>query len=225
MISSFRSSVLLLFAAVTVISCEGGIFMKNITEGTIEYKAVPVRKTNTSPMLLPDKMVVKFKDNFHAAELEAGMGFAKMKFISDPLKKQFITQVNLLDKFTSTLDQKALDTVCYYYPEYTVEESGETKDIAGYNCKKATLKFTDGSDPVEVWYTKDIGIKTPNWSNTYYKIDGVLMEYSLRKFGLELRFTATSVTEGTIAPEYFTVPAEYKKIENAELEKMFEGFF
>jgi hypothetical protein len=99
------------------------------------------------------------------------------------------------------------------------------KEIAGYECKDATLTFADGSPDLVVWYTKDIGIKNPNWSNAYYKIDGVLMDYTLRKYGLELRFTATSVSEATIDDKYFTIPADYEMVNNADLETMFSGFY
>ncbi|GAB4145056.1 MAG: hypothetical protein Fur0041_19770 [Bacteroidia bacterium] len=206
-------------------SCSGGIFKKDISEGTIEFKSEAVGENKPSAMLVPDKMTVKFKDNYSAAELEAGMGFARMKFISDPVKKEFVSQVNMLDKFTSKLDMKGVETSNYYFPDYTVDYGKETKEIAGYKCKKATLKFKDGSQPVDVWFTNDINIKNPNWSNAYYKIDGVLMEYTLKKYGLELHFTATTVTEGSVDQSVFTVPAGYKTVDNKELEDMFAGFF
>ncbi|MEO5642196.1 MAG: hypothetical protein ABIQ40_10870, partial [Bacteroidia bacterium] len=101
----------------------------------------------------------------------------------------------------------------------------KTKDIAGYSCKNAILKFKDGSPSYEVWFTKDISIKDPNWANAYYKIDGVLMDYRLKKYGLELHFTATSVSEAKIDDSYFTIPADFEPVKNSELEKMFEGFY
>jgi hypothetical protein len=169
--------------------------------------------------------VVKFKDNYSAAELEAGLGFAKMKFISDPKSNQFRSQVFFFEKKQSTMNMEELKRTNYYLPDYDVEYGNKTKEIAGYKCKNATLKFKDGSPSYEVWYTKDIGIKNPNWSNAYYKIDGVLMDYRLKKYGLELHFTATSVSEASIDPAYFTIPPEYEPVKNSELERMFEGFY
>ena len=154
------------------------------------------------------------------------MGMAKMKFISDPHKKIFHSQVFfLVEKKQSSMTHEELKHTNYYLPDYEVEYGTKTKEIAGYKCKNATLKFKDGSPSYEVWYTKDIDIKDPNWSNAYYKIDGVLMDYRLKKYGLELHFTATSVAEATVDQTYFTVPAEFDPVKNSELEKMFSGFY
>ncbi|HEU4716366.1 MAG TPA: hypothetical protein VFU15_00955 [Bacteroidia bacterium] len=205
-------------------SCSN-FFKKDIKEGVIEFKAEAVGPKEHASMTVPDKMTVKFKDNYSAAELEAGFGFARMKFISDPVKKQFYSQVVFVDKKQSVMDMDEIRKTNYYFPDYDVIYGNGTREIAGYKCKNATLKFKDGSDPIEVWYTKDIAIKDPNWSNAYYKVDGVLMDYRLKKFGLELHFTATSVTDAKIDQSYFCVPPDFGKVRNAELEAMFKGFY
>lgn len=201
-------------------------FKKDIKEGVIEFKSEAVFEKDNGSMSVPDKMVVKFKDGYVAAELEAGMGFAKMKFISDPVKKEFLSQVFfIMEKKQSKMDFEEMKKTNYYLPDYEVEYGKKTKEIAGYNCKNATIKFKDGTPSYEIWYTKDISIKDPNWSNAYYKVDGVLMDYRLKKYGLELHFTATSVSEATIDSSYFTIPAEFEPVKNADLEKLFEGFY
>lgn len=217
---------LLLFLTVSAFasSCSD-FFKKDIKEGVIEFKAEAVDSKDHASMTVPDKMVVKFKNDYSAAELEAGLGFAKMKFISDPVKKEFRSQVFFFEKRQSIMQMPEIEKTNYYYPDYDVEYAKDSKEIAGYKCKKAILKFKDGSAPVEVWYTKDIAIKNPNWSNAYYKVDGVLMDYKLKKYGLELHFTATSVSEATIDDSYFNIPTEYSMVKNIELEKMFSGFY
>ena len=202
-----------------------GIFKKDLKEGSIEYKAEAVGSKEHQSITVPDKMIVKFKNNYVAAELEAGLGFAKMKFISDPIQKIFLSQVFFFEKKQSKMDFDEIKKTNYYLPDYDVVYGSQTKEIAGYTCKNATIKFKDGSPSYDVWYTKDINIKDPNWSNAYYKLDGVLMDYKLKKYGLELHFTATTVSEATIDQNYFTIPAEYENVKDSELEKMFEGFY
>jgi GLPGLI family protein len=219
------SRVICLLLATSLLQACSSFFKKDIKEGEIDYKAESVDAKDRSSMTVPDKMVVKFKDNYVAAELEAGLGFAKMKFISDPVKKQFLSQVFFFEKKQSKMDNDEIKKTNYYMPDYDVEYGNQTKEIAGYTCKNATIKFKDGSPSYDVWFTKDISIKDPNWSNAYYKIDGVLMDYKLKKYGLELHFTATSVSEATIDQSYFTIPKEYESVPNSELEKMFQGFY
>lgn len=222
--SGFIRAASFVFVAVAFGACSD-FFKKDIKEGTIEYKAEAVSSKEHSSITVPDKMEVKFKNDYSSAELEAGMGFAKMKFISDPVKKEFRSQVFFFEKKQSLMKSDEIRQNNYYLPDYEVEYGNKKKDIAGYSCKNAILKFKDGSPQIEVWYTKDIAIKDPNWANAYYKIDGVLMDYRLKKFGLELHFTATSVSESTIDDSYFTIPSEYATVKNADLEKMFSGFY
>ncbi|HTL82481.1 MAG TPA: hypothetical protein VL651_12295, partial [Bacteroidia bacterium] len=202
-----------------------GIFKKDLREGIIEYKAEAVDSKDHSSLTVPDKMVVKFKNDSSEAELEVGMGFAKMKFISDPGKEQFKSQVFFFEKKMSLMDMAEIRKTNYYFPDYDVEYGNKSKEIAGYKCKNAILKFKDGTPSLEVWYTKDISIKNPNWANAYYKIDGVLMDYRLKKYGLELHFTATCVSDAQIDKSNFAIPTDYVKVPNSELEKMFSGFY
>jgi hypothetical protein len=210
--------------AVFLHSCDG-IFVKNLKEGEIEFKAESADSKDHATFTVPDKMIVKFKNDFSSAELEAGLGFAKMKFISDPTKKEFRSQVFFFEKKQSVMSFDEVKQNNYYLPDYDVEYGSKSKDIAGYTCKNAILKFKDGSPDQEVWFTKEISIKDPNWSNAYYKVDGVLMDYKLKKFGLELHFTATAVKESKIDDSYFKIPAEYSLVKNEDLEKMFAGFY
>lgn len=218
-------TLLLCIAAFSLHNCSDGIFNQKLKEGIIEYKAEPINAKESMAMWAPDNMEVKFKDGLWTANLEAGMGAMRMDFISDPTKQQFISLVSFLGKFYSVMDKTEIDSTNYYLPDYEVSYPGEKKVIAGYDCEKAVLTFKDNSPSMEVWFTKEIQIKDPNWSNCYYKIDGVLMDYNLRKFGLELHFTATTVSEAQIDPSVFTVPSDYKLKPNADLEKMMSGFF
>ena len=206
-------------------NCSDGLFNQSLKEGIIEYKAEPVNAKESMAMWAPDEMEVKFKDGKWIANLEAGMGAMRMDFISDKASGKFTSLVSFLGKFYSVMEHPEIDSVNYYLPDYDVEYPGDKKQIAGYDCEKAVLKFKDNSPSMEVWFTKEIQIEDPNWANCYHKIDGVLMDYNLKKFGLELHFTATSVSEAQIDDSAFEVPSDYKLKPNSELEKMMSGFF
>lgn len=195
----------------------------SIAEGIIEYKATPVDPKSNMAAIAPSKMTVKFKNDYSNAEMVAGFGMASMSFVSDPKKSEFTSMVNLIgQKYYSLMPMEDVMKNNHFLPEYEVKETKETKEIAGYKCKKAILQFKDTTKPIEVWYTKEIRFKNPNWSNVYYKIDGVLMEYTLKKFGLELHFVASSVNAAKIDDTIFKLQPDYKKISNEALEAMFK---
>ena len=51
------------------------------------------------------------------------------------------------------------------------------------------------------------------------------MDYRLKKYGLELHFTATLVSDAQVDMNNFTIPPDYTKVNNKDLEKMFSGFY
>lgn len=217
--------IVTLFTLVFLWACEEKTTTAKISEGIIEYKATPINPKSSLSMMFPDKMTVKFRNDYTLAELDAGVGAMHIAFLSDPNKKTFTNMVSFLDKKAAVLDSSAIRIRNYYLSDYSVTETKETKKIAGYTCKKAILKFADKSPDMEVWYTNELQVNRPNWSNAFYKIDGVLMDYRLRKFGLELHFTAKSVMPAKIDSTVFTVPAEYKMISEDELDQSLQGFF
>jgi GLPGLI family protein len=218
---------LILFSlAFLISSCGNHINPKFISEGIIEYKATAVDPNNSMAALAPSKMNVKFKDNYCDAEMTAGMGLFSISFISDPQKKKFTNLVKLINqKFATVIEGAELKKEVDGEPKPIIEKTSDTKIIAGYNCKRAKVTFADGKTPgFDVWYTTEINIENPNWSNPFHEIEGVLMEYQLKRFNLELRFKCVSVTKASIDNSAFELPAEYRVITQAEMGKKFEGF-
>jgi hypothetical protein len=199
---------------------------KFISEGIIEYKATPVDPNNSMAALAPTKMLVKFKDNFTEAEMTAGMGLFATSFISDPGKKRFIHLVKLINqKFALITSGDSVKKEIDADPKPIIEITSETKQVAGYTCKRAKISYADKSIPCfDVWYTTELNIQNPNWSNPFHDIEGTLMEYQLKRYGLELRFTCTSVSKSSIDESIFELPADYKIITRKEMDKKFEGF-
>jgi len=217
---SFLGVLYILFAA----SC-GQTDEKFISEGVIEYDAKVVDESNPMASLAPNKMLVKFKNNYSVAEMSAGMGLFATSFISNPEEKKLIQLVKLLNKKFSLVQNEAeIKKENLSYPVDVKLVEG-TKVIAGYNCKKAHVKLEDeyGVNEFDIYYTTELDIKDPNFANPYSMIDGVLMEYQLKKFGLEMRFTAKVVKNESIDDITFELPADYKKISQAEMNELFLG--
>ena len=197
---------------------------KFISEGEIEYDASVLDLDNSMATMAPNKMTVRFKANKSCAEMTAGMGLFSTSFISDPETKTFTQLVKILNKkFMLTQDEKAINKENERYPLQLVPTK-ETKIIAGYKCVKMKVVPLDKTaTPYDIYYTNELNIQTPNFTNPYYKIDGVLMEYQLKKFGLEMRFVAKSVKADAVDDKCFQVPTEYKKVSEKEMKMIFEN--
>jgi hypothetical protein len=196
---------------------------KFISEGEIVYDATVIDQNNPMATMAPSKMTVHFKANKSCAEMSAGMGLFSTSFISDPEKKSVTQLVKILNKkFLSILDEKAINKENEHFPIDLILTK-ETKIIAGYKCMKAHVIPKDkAATPFDIYYTEELNIQNPNFTNPFHMVDGVLMEYQLKKFGLEMRFVAKSVTKDLVDDKCFQIPYDYKKVTEKEMKAIFD---
>lgn len=209
--------------------CKGGLFDRRISEGIIEYE---VSYPNIDPDdmlagLMPTSMIMKFKNNQFNAELSAGMGMFKTNFISNSNDYFLINSVKLINKkYATKLDQKAVEKMNEKYSKFYISKLDEKKEIAGYNCKKALVVFDDvANESFYVYYTDEINISNPNWSNIFKDIDGVLLEYQMERYGIMMKFTAKSVTETKLEDSEFQLTSDYENLTLTDLEKEINAIF
>ncbi|MBN2779306.1 MAG: hypothetical protein JXR36_16870 [Bacteroidales bacterium] len=98
----------------------------------------------------------------------------------------------------------------------------ETKEIAGYTCKKAEVK--SGDEIIEVFYTDEIAVPKGMNDNSGFKgIEGVLMEYSVVQEGLIMIMTVKEIKKGKVNKGMFVIPDDYEVKTAEELGGMFGG--
>jgi|AntAceMinimDraft_14_1070370.scaffolds.fasta_scaffold82667_1 GLPGLI family protein len=98
----------------------------------------------------------------------------------------------------------------------------ETKEIAGYTCKKAEV--SNGDDIIEVYYTDEINVPTGmNDNNGFKGINGLLMEYSVVQEGMIMIMTVKEVKKGKVNKGMFVIPDDYEIKTMDELGGMFGG--
>ena len=199
---------------------------KGISEGTIEFDAVAVDKNNSLADMAPKTLLVKIKDGKSYAEMSSAMGLLTVVYISDYEAKTLTQLVKVVYKKHICIQQAdELDKAIAASPKPKVQFTSDTKVIAGYKCKKAIISYDDPKMPkFDVFYTDEIAIEKPNWFNEFREIDGVLLEYQLKRYNIELRFTAKTITPGPISDDTFKVPDDdYRKVSQKELEDIFSN--
>lgn len=101
-------------------------------------------------------------------------------------------------------------------------ETDEIKKIAGYDCKKVKVDMVNNPGVTfDIYYTSELGMDSINNIGPYKKIKGMLMQYRLKKLGLEMCFTATSVKKQEVKEDVFEVPPYYEIVTRSEMEKLF----
>lgn len=176
--------------------------------------------------LAPDKMTVKFKNNISFAQVIAGMGLFETDFINDEPDKKIVQMVRLFNKkYAYIADTGAINKELGKDSHFEITPTGETKKIAGYKCNEALVKSKDSSVPsFTVYYTTDIQLENPNWSTPFKDINGVLMGYRIKRYGMYLQFTADKVEPIENDDKTFKVPSDYKLITKVQLDQLIMGF-
>lgn len=191
-------------------------------EGTIEFDTKGVDEKHPFYGLAPSEATLKFKDEKFIMEMST-MGMFNTTIIGDLKAKtmaQTVKFMNIKQACVENENEIKSDNKDY---ELKIEETKDTKKIAGYNCRK--LKVTMVRDPnitFDAWYTKDLGAENCNMLNPYHEVKGMLMDYRVKKMGLEMHFVAKSVKQNEIPESSFEIPASLKIISKDEMKKFFD---
>lgn len=197
---------------------------KILNEGVIEFDVTAVDPNHPWAGMIPSTATLKFKDDKFLMEMST-MGMFTTTFICDQTSKTLTQMVKFLDIKQACIEKE--EEIIKENLGYKVkwEETGETKKIAGYTCKKLKVNMVaDPSIKFEAYYTKDMGAENVNELSPYKGIKGMLLQYRLKKMGLELQFTAKSVKKGEVTDNIFEIPAYFKIVDKAEIEKIFQQF-
>lgn len=225
----FRILYIILLTLVSVLvmlwGCKSFTTSK-ISEGTIEYAVSypPGKEDNFMASMLPTIIKYNFKNNEASVDLAISMGIVSTSLIANLNKKEVTQTLSIMGKkFATKLDSNQVEKMIQREPESKIVFLDKTKKIAGYNCKSARVDFlSDTISDFEIYYTEDINIKEPNWSSPFRNIKGVLMEFHIKKYGVEMILTAKNVLKNEIKDGHFDLTPDYKMIPIEEMDKMFE---
>ncbi len=99
------------------------------------------------------------------------------------------------------------------YDSMTIAYSGETKNILGYECKKATLRLKDGTT-FSLYYAPNIVPSVKEFQYQFKDIPGFVLEYEATEGeNRKITYTATKVNISPVPVSKFEIPtAGYRMI-------------
>ena len=230
-ISEPRTSMTAITRFVFILFCVSLFSCKNLTtekieEGTIEYEiSYPFpNESSISAELMPSTLVYQFKEGYTLSTISASMGVFNTYIITDRDNKKLTQGLKIMGKkYKVEFDQKQINEMIAMEPKMKIQLTEETKVIAGYKCKKAICSYPDTTLPsLEVFYTNDIKQDKANWYSTYKEIDGVLMEFYVKRYGIHMKLIAKSVLKDPVENNIFKLDGDYKSISAAEMDSYFK---
>jgi len=109
-------------------------------------------------------------------------------------------------KYISYLDGKGRKDKNQKYEGIKFTETGETKTVVGYECRKVVAKLADGSS-YNVFYTSSI-VPSAGYEYQFKDLPGLVLEYeaSFEQGDTRVTFTASNITFTPVPVAKFDVP-------------------
>jgi len=204
----------MLFSACDSLKPGGG----KITEGKISYK-IDLSQTEMNfiqkQLMEAAKLTIAFKDAYVKTDFDLGM--VATTVIADGDSKTGLMLFSMMgNKTAAKMTAEDFSKKQKEKGNYTIDYADETKEIAGYRCKKATVKLENGAT-LSMFYTEDIQPAKINTEFTYEGIKGFPLEMQINMNGMVVNLVAGSV-DGTPLPEnYFSmeIPEGYTETDLA----------
>lgn len=216
-------NILLLVQALIFTCCGQPKTTENKEEGVIDFDTRAVDKENPLYGLAPSSAVLKFKGEKFAIEMNA-FGMFKTAIIGDSKAKTLAQTINFMDVKQACIENEQEVKEDNKDFELKIEETTETKKIIGLNCYKAKVtRVSDPGNSFDVWYTKDLGMADCNSLTPYSQLKGVLIDYRVKKMGLEMHFLATSFKNVEVNDNTFEIEPSMKIVSRDEMSKFFAG--
>ncbi len=201
----------------------------NKFEGTIVYSITLEGMENMPPeaagMMKNMELVYSLKNEHFRMDTKTMM--SNTIVISDSKKQTAFTLMDMMgSKFMIKVKpediKKETDA-----PAPKIVLLDETKEIAGYTCKKASITMNMGTGTgtglgtgeitTIVYYTDKIA-NSKAYGTRFRSLPGFPLEYSIDMNGMKMKMTTTSVTKEKIEDSKFDLPSGYKETTTEELQ-------
>jgi hypothetical protein len=143
-------------------------------------------------------------------------------YLIDTKNQTVVTLVdNNGDKYLIRAGKEDYEKELKQYASVQFTDTKETKEIAGYTCKRAIGKMPDGKT-FDVYYSMDLIPENKQFNRRFVNLKGIPLQFEiLNKNGTKTTMIATKVDLFAVPGSYFDVPKSgYKEISREEMSKI-----
>jgi GLPGLI family protein len=209
-----------LFVIILITGCNNNVKDGEIREGRIEYKITYLNSDefHFDESLLPRKMILEFNDDYYINIIDGFLGVFRLSNITYFKNNRCTTYLKALDK-SYVYHGNKYELMCCFNDmnDMNIEFHNSSKEIAGFNCQKATATFKNSDNVFDIYYTKELYLKNPNSTNPYRELNGVLMEFYLNLGPYKMKFSATDFIHKEPNKKNFHIPEDARKVTREEM--------
>ena len=202
------------FIVLMLVECESKQ-TKQLTGGEIIYEiSYPCLEKNEESFLflLPKKMIMTFSNDQFKNEFIFPTKSSSLGLINNSYRKNAMLLFGLgNNKKYTIIDSNNVDFLLKDLPNYQkTTVSSQEVFFLDKPCNKIKIKSLQNDSIYEIITLKDLKIKNVNWCTPFYMIDDVIMEYSVKQFGMEMHFKAVSIKNITLEANYLQLEKKYR---------------
>jgi len=180
------------------------IAQKTISEGIIKYN-IQVQNSDKSNAIVDSATVIIYlKGDLSRTDMINSLGsettIADIKANSAVILKQYSGQ-----KLMITLTKEDWKNKYDKYDGIVFQPSEETKEIAGYTCKKTTAQLKNGTT-FFVYYAPDVNVINKEYEPIFKNLPGLPVQYEFTQGKLTFLYTISTVNLNPIPSSRFDVP-------------------
>lgn len=193
---------------------------RTISDARITYKVeVPPEQLQMEAMFAGSSMTQYIRGNL--SRVDMNFNVVNYIYLINSQKEDVITLMdNHGDKYLIRTDKKTYEADVKRFASIQFADQSETREIAGYKCRKTIGTMPDGAT-FEVFYTTDIVPENPYYNRRFQNLKGIPLEYEIpTKSGSKMRAIATKVDLSPVPASIFDVPRGYREITAEELKKI-----
>ena len=185
---------------------------RTISDARIEYKLeLPPEQLQMEAMFAGSSMIQYIRGNL--SRIDMNFNIVNYIYLINAQTEGLITLMdNHGDKYLIRTDKKSYEEDMKRFQTTTFTDQSETREIAGFKCRKAIGKMQDGST-FDVYYTLDIIPENRYYNRRFLNLKGIPLEYEIvMKSGSKMKAIATKVDLSPVPMSVFDVPKGYREI-------------
>jgi GLPGLI family protein len=195
---------------------------KSLTEGSLVYN-ISVETGSAEPKMADmwdgATTTVYLKGNESRTEVVSGLG-SEATIYNAATGNGAILKNYSGQNIMITLTAQERDKNNTKYEGITFENTGETIEIAGFNCHKALAKLKDGTT-FTVYYTTDVNVANKNYDYQFKTLPGLAVQYEGQYGKMKFKFTLSKINYSPVPASKFEIPKSgYRVLTYDEAKKL-----
>ncbi|MBG16080.1 MAG: hypothetical protein CL853_06985 [Crocinitomicaceae bacterium] len=183
---------------------------------TLDYELPEIMEPQRS--MLPNEMITYCKKDYSRVEQKTAMG--DQIVISNSKSGESTLLMNMMgQKMAIEVSNEENKETSTNKPSIIYAE--ESKNIAGYLCKKAIYTIYNEQDQdsvaIDVFYSEEI---SPSFNSQFKHLDGFPLEYAINTNGMTITFLAIEITNEKLSKDLFLIPNDYQKLSLEDFKSM-----